>query len=182
MCFATIDTPAQSSVYTRSWGGVGGVGGGGAEYFHQTRDINLKKSGRVYGDGRTRYLNSSIFFRKLTNGETVKRTWLVYSETSGKVYCSTCKLVSDKENAFTHGFDDWKNVHRTTGHENSNAHRNSVMSSVCLARKNGRIGERFFKELMWLLNSYLNEDLLFVGTMMFMDLTTMETFWGLLSC
>ena len=49
------------------------------------------------------------------------------------------KLFSDKENAFTHGFDNWKNVHRT-GHENSNAHnRNSVMSSICLARKNGRI-------------------------------------------
>ena len=44
------------------------------------------------------------------------------------------------------------------------------------------IGERFFKELLRLLNSYLNEDLLFVGTMRFIDLTTMETFWGLLSC
>ena len=43
-------------------------------------------------------------------------------------------------------------------------------------------GEMFFKELLRLLNSYLNEDLLFVGTMRFMDLTTMETFWGLLSC
>ena len=97
-------------------------------------------SGRVYyGDGRTRYLNSSMFFRKFTNDETVERTWLVYSETSGKVYCSACKLFSDKENALSHGFDDWKNVHHITGHENSNAHRNSVMSSVYLARKNDRI-------------------------------------------
>ena len=44
------------------------------------------------------------------------------------------------------------------------------------------IGERLFKELLRLLNSNLNEDLLFVGTMRFMGLTTMETFWGLLSC
>ena len=95
-----------------------------AENFDQTRDINLIKSGRVYGDGRTRYFNSSIFFRKLTNGETVKRTLLVYSETSGKVYCSACKLFSDKENnAFTHGFGDCKNVQRITGHKNRNAHR-----------------------------------------------------------
>ena len=71
---------------------------------------------------------------KLWNG----RGWLVYSETSGKVYCSSCKLFSDKQNAFTHGFDDWKNVHRITGHGNGNAHKNSVMSSVCLARKNSR--------------------------------------------
>ena len=45
-------------------------------------------------------------------------------------------------------------------------------------KTNAVIGERFFKELLRLLNSDLNEDLLFVGTMRFMDLTTMETFWG----
>ena len=44
-------------------------------------------------------------------------------------------------------------------------------------KTNAVIGERFSKELLWLLNSDLNEDLLVVGTIRFMDLTTMETFW-----
>ena len=77
-----------------------------AENFSQTLDIDFKKSARVYDDGRTRYLNSSMFFRKLANSETVKRSWMVYSETSGKVYCSACKLFSNQENAFTQGFND----------------------------------------------------------------------------
>ena len=47
-----------------------------AERFDQRLDIdiNSKKSARVYDDGRTRYLNSSMFLRKLANCETVKRT------------------------------------------------------------------------------------------------------------
>ena len=40
-------------------------------------------------------------------------------------------------------------------------------------KTNAVIGGRFSKELLWLLNSYLNEDLLVVGTIRFMDLTTM---------
>ena len=51
----------------------------------------FEQSARAYDDGRTRYLNSSLFYRKLTNGETAKRTWLLYSQSTGKVYCSVCK-------------------------------------------------------------------------------------------
>ncbi|XP_068227866.1 zinc finger MYM-type protein 5-like [Palaemon carinicauda] len=71
-----------------------------AENFSQTLNIDFRKSARIYDDGNRRCLKSSMSYRKLANSETVKRSWMVYSESSGKVYCST------KENAFTQGFND----------------------------------------------------------------------------
>ena len=69
------------------------------------------------------------------------------------------------------------------------------MSSVCLARKNGRIdrhleiqyeNERsYWRKVLQrvvAVDEFLSQRGLVVGTMRFMDLTTMETFWGLLSC
>ncbi|XP_068240148.1 zinc finger MYM-type protein 5-like [Palaemon carinicauda] len=77
-----------------------------AENFIQTLNIDFRKSARIYDDRNRRCLKSSMFYRKLANSETVKRSWIVYSESSGKVYCSACKLFSTKENAFTQGFND----------------------------------------------------------------------------
>ena len=110
-----------------------------ATKYSQLTNISFKKSARLYDDGRTRYLTSSMFFRKLPNGETVKRTWLLYSQLSGKVYCSACKLLSDHVNSFTLGFNDWKNSYRLAEHENSVAHRNSVVACICLGRTEGHI-------------------------------------------
>ena len=106
-----------------------------AENFSQTLNIDFRKSARIYDDGRSRCLNSSMFYKKLANSETVKRSWMVYSENSGKVYCSACKLFSIKENAFTQGFNDWKNPKRFEEHENSTTHRSCIISSVFRAPK-----------------------------------------------
>ena len=108
-----------------------------AENFSQTLIIDFRKSERIYDDGRSRCLNSSMFYKKLANSETVKRSWMVYSENSGKVYCSVCKLFSTKENAFTQGFNDWKNPKRFEEHENSTTHRSCIISSVFHAQKKG---------------------------------------------
>ena len=106
---------------------------------NQKLNVDFKKSARVYDDGTNRYLNSSMFLRTLANGETAKRTWLLYSETSGKVYCSACKLFSDKDILFSLGFNDWKNARRIGEHENTDTHRKFVMDCISLGRKYGRI-------------------------------------------
>ena len=56
-----------------------------AENFSQTLNIDFWKSARIYDDGSRRCLKSSMFYRKLANSETVKRSWMVYYESSGKV-------------------------------------------------------------------------------------------------
>lgn len=110
-----------------------------AANYIQVTDISFINSAHLYDDGRTRYLTSSMFFRKLPNDETVKRTWLLYSQTSGRVYCSACKLFSGSVNQFTSGFNDWKNSYRLVEHENSVAHRNSVVASISLGKSEGHI-------------------------------------------
>lgn len=110
-----------------------------AANYSQITNISFKNSARLYDDGRTRYLTSSMFFRKLPNGETAKRTWLLYSQLSGKVYCSACKLFSDNVNHFTSGFNDWKNSNRLGEHESSPPHRNSVVVSIARGQTEGHI-------------------------------------------
>ena len=46
--------------------------------------------------------------RKLKNGEVIERPWLIYSESSDKVYCYYCKLFDNSDTALaTSGFNNW---------------------------------------------------------------------------
>ena len=81
--------------------------------------LNLRTSARTYDDGRTRYLNKSSFFRTLINGERVRRKWLIYSESTGLVFCWVCNLFSSCHVSLTIGFNDWKNIQRLSEHEGS---------------------------------------------------------------
>ena len=48
------------------------------------------------------------------NGDQIKRIWLMYSPTSGNVYCFPCVLFRDackgNQTQFCDGFSDWKNA------------------------------------------------------------------------
>jgi hypothetical protein len=105
----------------------------------QNLDIDFRPSARSYNDGRIRYLTPSLFVRRLSNGETINRSWLLYSESSKKVYCGPCKLFSYNTNSFTSGFNDWKHGKVVCEHENSEQHRNSIVSSISLGRAKGRM-------------------------------------------
>lgn len=92
-------------------------------------DASFEKS--IQYDGKQkRYFSKSLFYRSFSNGEKKTRSWLCYSPTTGKVFCFNCKLLSDDVNAFSmHGFSDWKNAtQRITSHENSQSHRNAVIT------------------------------------------------------
>ena len=73
------------------------------------------------------------------NGEQIKREWLMYSPTSGNVYCFPCVLFLDackrNQTQFCDGFSDWKNAaQRIQMHENSEMHQTCVQAVITRRR------------------------------------------------
>jgi len=96
----------------------------------QNSECDFAESGRWFGES-FRYAQVDYFTRILANGEKVKREWLVYSSSTGNVYCFVCKLFSStsasNSNQFQSGFADWKNAtSRITSHEISKSHLAAV--------------------------------------------------------
>src|SRR4029434_2312170 len=57
-----------------------------------------------------RSCHNNHFYRKLVNGEKIKRSWLVYSRKKNTLYCFCCKLFSQKNyHLISSGLNDWKN-------------------------------------------------------------------------
>lgn len=79
--------------------------------------------------GFIRTCQISMFERKKKNGEVIKRNWLCFSLTDGKLYCFFCKIFGTVKTQFTYGgFCDWKNApQRLFDHETSKAHGNAVV-------------------------------------------------------
>ena len=77
---------------------------------------------------KKRICKSSLFFRKMKNGELIKRSWLCFSPSTGKLYCFYCKLFYSSDSSFSKaGYSDWKNAYTRLGnHELSEIHCNSV--------------------------------------------------------
>ena len=73
---------------------------------NQKTNIRLTNSKITYDDSINRYLEKEHFYRVLTNGETIKRNCMLYSETTRMAYCSVCNLFADRETHFTNGFYD----------------------------------------------------------------------------
>lgn len=120
------------------------------EYFalnHPCQNIgDFSASQRKYGD-INRSLTKEHFFRKKLNGETLSRKWLVYSPSTGTVFCYCCKLFSIRDNQFVTGFNDWKNcANRLHEHENSMDHRTAVLSLSSLGNKNARIDSNIVQQ------------------------------------
>ncbi|XP_050515085.1 uncharacterized protein LOC126890271 [Diabrotica virgifera virgifera] len=95
----------------------------------QNCDADFSTSKRQYSH-KVRYASESMFVRKILNGETQNRSWLVYFKVKGCVYCAPCMLFgkyADSESAFVNGFNDWKNAsQRLKDHENSSGHKTSL--------------------------------------------------------
>ena len=80
--------------------------------------------------GQKRYLSKSCFSRELHNGEFVNREWLLYSPSTGSVFCFACTLFSSTHSNFsTSGLDDWKNASKCiSGHENGPKHHKNMLT------------------------------------------------------
>lgn len=79
-----------------------------------------------------RKLNVKLwFYRKLKNGQKVRRSWLVYSPSKGALFCFPCVLFYDefdRQNAVSlfvkPGFTNWKKLNPKVGcHEASDHHQ-----------------------------------------------------------
>lgn len=75
--------------------------------------------------GRRRF-SPSHYFKLLTNGEVVQRSWLIYSVANDAVFCFCCILFdnSSANDWPKKGYSDWGNLTRALSmHENSINHR-----------------------------------------------------------
>lgn len=84
--------------------------------------LNFSNSIRQYPD-RRRSCTVNLFFKNRVNGEKIKRSWIFYSESTGKMFCIYCKLCAKNSGQFSRdGFDDWKHSERIGEHETSKDH------------------------------------------------------------
>ncbi|XP_047106444.1 zinc finger MYM-type protein 5-like [Schistocerca piceifrons] len=78
-------------------------------------------------DENGRHFSSTHYARKLSNEETIRQRWLVYSVTNDSVFCFCCRLIDLKSTTnltTTVGFRNWKHLSEALKlHENSPNHK-----------------------------------------------------------
>ena len=81
---------------------------------------------------QSRFCTKALFFQQKPNREKLDREWLVYSPLKGQVFCFVCKLFPNISSPTTalasEGFDDWHNSVLIKTHENSENHRNAMLT------------------------------------------------------
>lgn len=90
----------------------------------------------------TRYFNKALFIRKLKNNESVERKWLLYSPSKCSVLCFSCCLFNptDVNLCSRNGCNDRKHInHIILTHENSPAHKQSMMTYLARSKAVGRV-------------------------------------------
>ena len=105
---------------------------------NENSDFKNSKIPDAQRDG-FRHCTSSLFKRAHSLTEhSFDMTWLCYSESQGKLFCFMCKLLSPEENAFTRGFQDWKNATSLiSSHSKSSAHRMALGHAVIRSKNSG---------------------------------------------
>ena len=79
----------------------------------------------------------------MPNGETASRDWLLYSPSTGKIFCFYCTLFeypNPNTAAFSEkGFDDWKHPETLYQHEKCSGHFESIKVFKLWEMKNGLV-------------------------------------------
>lgn len=105
----------------------------------QHRAGKYPASRREEKSGNARSLTNDALTRHLQNGERVPREWVIYSPSTGEIYCFACKLFSSHHGAFIVGFSDWKHPERITEHEISGEHKKCMLSLTCRSKHLGTV-------------------------------------------
>ncbi|CAG9822955.1 unnamed protein product [Phaedon cochleariae] len=124
--------------------------------YDQNIEGDFSKSSEIYStsynENVKRSCSKNIFLRRKLNGERVTRKWLVYSPSTGKLFCVPCKLFSNyssNESKFAKdGFCDWKNVTtRVSEHENTSQHRTSCFKLSARGKSSQRIDHHICEQI-----------------------------------
>lgn len=99
-------------------------------------NLNFEASKRLIGE-QYRYLSPAFFKTKLVNGQEIKRSYLIYSESTGKLFCVPCQLFGGTTILAKEGFDDWKHGDSLKKHENSSEHKSCMLAMKTRARSSG---------------------------------------------
>lgn len=121
-------------------------------------DDDFNKSARKIGN-ETRICPKTLFTRVHPGtGESLRRSWLCYSPSTGRVYCFACKLLSADLNSFaTDGFAAWQNAQRDVSrHENGDSHRGAMMALVSRSQMLGRIDSDIVKQMQSRIDYWCN--------------------------
>lgn len=95
--------------------------------FQKSKRVHTQITGGVRRN-RYRFLSKSIFVSTLVNGEKINRTFLVYSESKGSLFCVTCYFFGSSTLFATAGFSDWKKgEEKIKCHDNSKNHKSCVI-------------------------------------------------------
>lgn len=114
----------------------------------QNKDANVKASERHYKHQK-RLFSKTHFKRKHLNGEYLPREWLLYSPSTGCVFCFACRLFGegDGQSLFESGYNDWKHAtRRIAEHENSDSHRKAMFNYINRAAADGVIDSQLKKQ------------------------------------
>ncbi|XP_051155178.1 zinc finger MYM-type protein 1-like [Leptopilina boulardi] len=119
--------------------------------FSQNISSDFSNSERLYSDQR-RFLTKNVFQRKLKNNEEVNRSWLIYSESKGSVFCGPCLVfeIGESQSQFSSkgGFNDWKNVEkRVVAHENTLQHKSCILAMKCRSESDSNIDSLLFSQV-----------------------------------
>ena len=109
--------------------------------FFQNKNSSFITSKRKYAE-QNQYFSSRYFHRKLPNGETCERKWIMFSESKGSIFCFTCKLFSNnEENLFVRdGFSNWNKIDEIIGsHELSKVHVQYMRQWITYMQTSSRI-------------------------------------------
>lgn len=113
----------------------------------QNENLDFTQSRRLYAD-KARVLTKHLFQKNNFNGEKQQRSYLVYSQSKGVVFCAPCRLFGGKSQLAESGFNDWKNgTARLNEHEHSAEHKSCVLALKSRTCISGRIDERLTKQL-----------------------------------
>lgn len=84
----------------------------------------------VYPIVSNRQFDKKWFYKVLANGETIRRSWLIYCRRNDSLYCFPCKLFDQRIfGVFCEtGFSDWKHLNPAIPrHENSLSHKENYL-------------------------------------------------------
>ena len=94
-----------------------------------------------------RFCRKVFFEKQLKNGETYNRSNLIYSPSTGRIFCYPCMLYSKVTSAFTKGYDDWKHaINYIHDHENSDHHRDAMLAMASYSDSKCRIDKQLALE------------------------------------